>query len=92
MLVGHSLAGEEMSYIGSRHPEAIAGLIYLDAGYSYAYYTPDVGDPIIDAMDLDQRLSGFLARGFEMKKTLRRSSALLRNWIRISKFWRNSAP
>jgi pimeloyl-ACP methyl ester carboxylesterase len=37
ILVGHSLAGEELSSVGSRHPEAVSALIYLDAGYSYAY-------------------------------------------------------
>jgi hypothetical protein len=37
ILVGHSLAGEELSSLGSRHPDKVAGLIYLDAGYSYAY-------------------------------------------------------
>jgi pimeloyl-ACP methyl ester carboxylesterase len=37
ILVGHSLAGEELSSVGSRHPERVAGLIYLDAGYRYAY-------------------------------------------------------
>src|SRR5439155_21769351 len=38
VLAGHSVAGEELSSIGSRHPEKVAGLIYLDAGYTYAYY------------------------------------------------------
>ena len=37
ILVGHSLAGEELSSVGSRHPEKVGGLIYLDAGYSYAF-------------------------------------------------------
>ena len=32
ILVGHSLGGEELSSIGSRHPERVSGLIYLDAG------------------------------------------------------------
>jgi pimeloyl-ACP methyl ester carboxylesterase len=80
VLIGHSLAGEEMSYIGSRHPEAVAGLIYLDAAYSYAYYAPSIGDPIIDAMDLAQRLNAFLASGFRDEKdieTLQRASAQL---------------
>lgn len=36
VLAGHSIAGEELSSIGSRHPEKTAGLIYLDAGYGYA--------------------------------------------------------
>lgn len=38
MLAGHSIAGEELSSIGSRHPERVAGLIYLDAGYWFALY------------------------------------------------------
>jgi non-heme chloroperoxidase len=37
ILVGHSLAGQELSSVGSRHPDKVAGLIYLDAGYRYAY-------------------------------------------------------
>jgi pimeloyl-ACP methyl ester carboxylesterase len=40
ILAGHSLAGEELSWIGSYHPDKISGLIYLDAGYSYAFYAP----------------------------------------------------
>jgi pimeloyl-ACP methyl ester carboxylesterase len=39
VLAGHSVAGEELSSIGSRQPSKVAGLIYLDAGYSYAYYS-----------------------------------------------------
>jgi non-heme chloroperoxidase len=38
LLVGHSIAGEELSSIGSRHPERVVALIYLDAAYSEAYY------------------------------------------------------
>jgi pimeloyl-ACP methyl ester carboxylesterase len=48
VLVGHSLGGEELSSIGSRHPDKVAGLVYLDAGYSYAFYAPGlepVGGP-----------------------------------------------
>lgn len=40
ILIGHSLGGEELSSIGSRFPERISGLIYLDAGYGYAYAAP----------------------------------------------------
>lgn len=38
VLVGHSIAGEELSSVGTRHPDRVAGLIYLDAAYSHAYY------------------------------------------------------
>jgi len=33
VLVGHAFAGEEMSWIGARHPSRLAGLIYVDAAY-----------------------------------------------------------
>jgi non-heme chloroperoxidase len=39
VLVGHSLAGEELSSVASRHPGRLAGLVYLDAGYPYAFDT-----------------------------------------------------
>ena len=38
ILLGHSIAGEELSSIGSRFPQRVAGLIYLEAGYPYALY------------------------------------------------------
>jgi pimeloyl-ACP methyl ester carboxylesterase len=36
-LVGHSVAGEELSSVGSRHPERVAALVYLEAAYRQAY-------------------------------------------------------
>jgi pimeloyl-ACP methyl ester carboxylesterase len=51
ILVGHSLGGEELSSVGSRHPEKIAGLIYLEAAYPYAYYDPSRGQAIEDLLD-----------------------------------------
>jgi pimeloyl-ACP methyl ester carboxylesterase len=37
VLVGHSIAGEELSSVGARYPTRIAGLVYLEAGFLYAY-------------------------------------------------------
>ena len=37
VLVGHSLAGTEMSSVANRHRARVAGLVYLDAAYSYAF-------------------------------------------------------
>ena len=37
MLVGHSIAGAELSAVGTLHPDRIAGLVYLEAGYPYAF-------------------------------------------------------
>jgi non-heme chloroperoxidase len=52
VLVGHSIAGEELSSIGSRYPDRVAGLIYLDAAYEYAFYDASRGDYEIDRRDL----------------------------------------
>jgi non-heme chloroperoxidase len=62
VLVGHSIAGEELSSIGSRRPEHVAGLVYLDAAYSYAFYDTKRGDFDIDLNgvrdEIDQLQSG----------------------------------
>src|SRR5207253_1114685 len=36
-LIGHSFAGEELSSVASQRPDRIAGLVYLEAGYEYAF-------------------------------------------------------
>jgi len=59
ILVGHSLAGEELSSIGSRYPSKVAGLVYLDAGYSYAYYDSSRGDLEIDRNILRKEIDAF---------------------------------
>jgi pimeloyl-ACP methyl ester carboxylesterase len=33
LLVGHSIAGDELTWLGGHHPERFDGLIYLDAAY-----------------------------------------------------------
>ena len=38
VLIGHSIAGEELSSIATRHPASISGLVYLDAANEYAFY------------------------------------------------------
>lgn len=57
VLAGHSIAGEELSSIGSRYPKRVAGLIYLDAGFSYAYYDRSRGDIIVDSNDVRRKLA-----------------------------------
>jgi pimeloyl-ACP methyl ester carboxylesterase len=37
VLVGHSIAGAELSGVANTHQSRIAGLIYLDAAYPYAF-------------------------------------------------------
>jgi non-heme chloroperoxidase len=55
VIAGHSIAGEELSSIGSRHPEKVSGLIYLDAGADYAFYDSTHGHVTIDANEIIRR-------------------------------------
>ncbi len=56
VLVGHSIGGEELSSVGSRHPEKVSGLIYLDC-YGYAYYDPSHGYLLVDMAELQKKLT-----------------------------------
>lgn len=61
VLVGHSIAGEKLSSIGSRYPKRIAGLIYLDAGYPFALYSAGAGDTRLDAKEVQKQLGEYLS-------------------------------
>jgi non-heme chloroperoxidase len=63
VLAGHSIAGQELSSIGSRHPEKVAGLIYLDAGYGYAFYDRARGDYRVDLDEARRHLEQLDANG-----------------------------
>jgi len=39
ILVGHSLGGEEVSSVATRHSDRVAAAIYLDGGYEYAFHS-----------------------------------------------------
>jgi non-heme chloroperoxidase len=70
VLVGHSIAGEELSSIGSRYPEKVAGLIYLDAGYAYAYYDDHAsqGEWMFDTFALRKELDEYGSPGAPREK------------------------
>lgn len=61
VLVGHSIAGEELSWVGDHDPNKVAGLIYLDAGDAYGFYDSVRGDTQIDLLDVKKRLDAFRA-------------------------------
>jgi len=56
VLVGHSIAGEELSSIGSRHGSRVSALIYLDAADAYAFYDTTTGDVRVDLDELRRKL------------------------------------
>jgi non-heme chloroperoxidase len=37
VLAGHSIGGQELSSVATRHPSRVAALVYLDAAYPYAF-------------------------------------------------------
>jgi pimeloyl-ACP methyl ester carboxylesterase len=61
VLAGHSIAGEELSSISSRHPEKVAGLIYLDAADAYGYYDRAHGDWFLDMLALKKQIDALQA-------------------------------
>jgi pimeloyl-ACP methyl ester carboxylesterase len=71
VVVGHSIAGEELSSVGSRHPEKVAGLVYLDAAYRYAFYNRVHGDVDLDALEMRKKLEDFTAgEGSDKRKAI----------------------
>ena len=56
ILVGWSVGGEELSSVGSRFPAKVKALIYLDAGYPYAFYNQAEGEPYQDRAELRRLL------------------------------------
>jgi pimeloyl-ACP methyl ester carboxylesterase len=70
VLVGHSIAGEELSSIGTRFPERVAGLVYLDAGYAYAYYNDHAtyGEWMFDTFALQKELGQYGSPGPSSQK------------------------
>jgi pimeloyl-ACP methyl ester carboxylesterase len=49
-----------LSSIGSRHPERVAGLVYLDAGYQYAYYDSSQAYVGLSIHDVQHKLARLL--------------------------------
>jgi non-heme chloroperoxidase len=70
VLIGHSFAGEELSSVGSRHPEKVAGLIYLEAAYGFAFYDRTHPDMEIEMNDIKKRIDQIEAGGVDEKKYL----------------------
>jgi pimeloyl-ACP methyl ester carboxylesterase len=71
VLAGHSIAGEELSSIATRHPDRVAGLVYLDAGYMYAFYNAERGDVILDSMDLRRKLDLLVNGPIDSRPTIK---------------------
>lgn len=79
VLVGHSIAGQELSSIGSRFPGKVSGIIYLDAATSFAFYDPAHPPIAIEMNDIKRRIDEIEAGGVdEQKKLLELEAAIAR--------------
>jgi pimeloyl-ACP methyl ester carboxylesterase len=77
VLVGHSIAGEELSSIGSRHPEKVSGLIYLECSGSYAFYDRAHGDLQLDMIAARDKIERLLPYGGDPSGPMQVAEALL---------------
>src|SRR5580693_4168672 len=71
VLVGHSLAGEELSSIGSRFPNKVSGLIYLDAATGFAFYDPAHPLVEVEMNGIKKRIEEIEAGGVDEQAKLR---------------------
>jgi pimeloyl-ACP methyl ester carboxylesterase len=83
VLVGHSLAGEELSAIGSRFPDKVSGLIYLDAAYAFAFYDPSHPKVEIEMNDIKRRIDEIEAGGVDEQKKLRELEAAIARFEKV---------
>jgi non-heme chloroperoxidase len=82
VLAGHSLAGEELSSVASRHPEKVAGLVYLDAAWMYAYYDESYSD----------QFSQFTKRSIENLKAAKAPTPVLLMYVGCQKYTEIKVP
>jgi len=71
VLVGHSMAGEELSSIGSRFPTQVSGLIYLDAATGFAFYDSANPSVEIEMNGIKKRIEEIEAGGVDEQEKLR---------------------
>lgn len=83
VLVGHSLAGEELSSIGSRFPAKVSGLIYLDAATSFAFYDPSHPQMEIEMNEIKKRIDEIEAGGVDEQEKLRELEAAVGRFEKI---------
>jgi pimeloyl-ACP methyl ester carboxylesterase len=60
VLIGHSIGGEELSSVGSRFPDKVSGLIYLESSGYYMHYDSALGDTQLDMLDTRDKIERLL--------------------------------
>lgn len=83
VLVGHSMAGEELSSIGSRFPEKVSGLIYLDAATGFAFYDPAHPSMEIEMNGIKKRIEEIEAGGVDEQQKLLELEAATTKFVAV---------
>jgi pimeloyl-ACP methyl ester carboxylesterase len=71
VLVGHSLAGDELSSIGSRFPNKVSGLVYLDAVANWSFYDPAHPQVEVEMNGIKKSIEEIEAGGVDEQEKLR---------------------
>jgi pimeloyl-ACP methyl ester carboxylesterase len=82
VIAGHSMAGGELSSIGTRHPERVAGLIYLDALFSYSFDDPTIPDIGVDGATVRRNMGRLLdlqPSTIQWRALIKETQAAMRN-------------
>ena len=85
VLVGHSIAGEELSSVGSRHPETVSALIYLECSGTHSFYDRAHGDLHLDMIDVRNKIEQLLPDGGDPSGPIQPTEALLAALTRLEK-------
>lgn len=85
VLVGHSISGEELSSIGSRHPEKVSGLIYLECSGTHSFYDRSQGDLQLDMIDVRNKIEQLLPGGGDPSGPIQPTEALLASLPQLEK-------
>jgi non-heme chloroperoxidase len=84
ILIGHSFGGEELSSVGSRFPERVAGLVYLDAANRYAFSGPGLEDFQIDLITMRERITTAM-EGISPAERKAAIDQILSEWASVEK-------
>lgn len=84
ILIGHSFGGEELSSVGSRFPQRVAGLVYLDAANRYALSGPGLGDFQIDLITMRDRITTAM-EGISPQERKAAIDQILAEWPSVEK-------
>lgn len=79
VLAGHSIAGEELSSIGTRHPDKVAGLIYLDAVNQFSIYDPMLADLSVETATVKRDLGMMFNPQYDQRSLIAEVQSALPN-------------